>query len=161
MLDLYGQPLPPRVWHGSSNLPETISPSAAKTSWWRPMDHDVYLDPPEEEDEDAAAELQFLLRTAYANIVYDAFLHSDDTSLRDLASAAGLDGLGDEVGILFVTGDQEYAERYGEVCEVDLEASGIIAVLPDDHLCDFRQAWILVLKAGSPFPTLNTPAPAP
>jgi hypothetical protein len=146
-------------YHGSIDpISETVL-CGNETHWWRPMDHAEFLDPPWD-DEDGAdnGELAAELRTAYANIVYEAFISSDDPELRAMAEKAGLAGLGAEVGILFVTDDHQYVERYGPAYEIDADADGVLAVLFDENAS--RPSWMIVMRAGAPFP-LKTPEVQP
>lgn len=165
MQDIYGNHLPEAVWHGSTSdaLPDVLLPASEMKGWWQLIDHDAYLDPQFlEDDPDQRAELDSELRTAYGNAVYEAFRTSDDPDRRRLAEDAGIEGLGREVAILFVTGDQSYAERYGSVVEVGLHADGILAVIPDENIIEERQSWLLVMKAGAPFPVMaSVAAPNP
>lgn len=139
------------LYHGSADpLPETVR-CGDETRWWSPMDHDTFLNPPWDEEIGADnGELASELRTAYANIVYEAFLSSEDVCLRAMAEEYGLSGLGSKVGILFVTPDRDYVERYGEAYEIDLDADGVLDVLADENAS--RTSYFLVLKAGIPFP---------
>lgn len=139
------------LYHGSADpLPETVL-CGDETFWWNPMDHETFLDPPWDQEIGADnGELASELRTAYANIVYEAFLSSEDVSLRAMAEEYGLFGLGAEVGILFVTQHRDYVERYGEAYEIDLAADGILDVLADENAS--RPSYFLVMKAGVPFP---------
>ncbi|NTF17963.1 hypothetical protein G6L37_06070 [Agrobacterium rubi] len=157
MHDIYGNLLPPSVWHGSlaGHLPDTVLPASTVGEWWNVIDHDFYLDPPEAEDVDHRAEIDFEIRTAYANAVYEAFIQSNNPELRAIAESMGLHGLGDEIGIIFVSGDQSYVERYGTVLEVDPRSEGFLAALPDENLVEDRLSWLLVFKAGSPFPAMS------
>jgi hypothetical protein len=155
MQDIYGTPLPEAMWHGSTSdvFPDVVAPAADVRGWWNVMDHGEYLDPPFlGDDADQRAELDAEVRTAYGNAVYEAFRTSDNPELRRMAKEVGLEGLGREVGILFATGDQSYAGQYGSVVEVDLESEGILAVIPDENIIEERQSWLLVLRAGAPFP---------
>ncbi len=104
--------------------------------------------------------MQSELRMAYGNTVFEAFKNSNDPELRAIAQQFGLDALGNEVSILFVTDNPAYAERYGAVVEVDLDADGVLAVIPDDNIVEERGAWMLVLRAGSPFPLVPSPKAA-
>jgi hypothetical protein len=161
MLDINGSHLPENLWHGSTNdeLPETLLSATQNQRWWNVIDHDVYLDPPfDDTDEDQRAELLFEVRTAYGNAVFEAFRTSDDPVLKGIADQFGLEGLGEAVSIIFVTGISSYSERYGTAIEIDLQAEGLLAAIPDDNLAEEKQSWLLVLKAGSPFPRLASPA---
>lgn len=138
-------------YHGSHDpLPEILL-SGDQTRWWNPMDHAEFLDPPWN-DEDGAdnGELAAELRTPYANIVYEAFLSSENPELRMMAESFGLSGLGSQVGILFVTDDRRYVERYGDAHKIDMEADGILDVLFDENAS--RPSWMIVMRAGVPFP---------
>lgn len=144
------------LYHGSAEpLPDTVL-AGDETHWWRPMDHAQFLDPPWD-DEDGAdnGELASELRTAYANIVYEAFLSSEDSETRMMAEDFGLLGLGSQVGILFVTDDLKYVERYGQAHEIDLAADGILDILFDENAS--RPSWIMVMRAGAPFPLKHIP----
>jgi hypothetical protein len=138
-------------YHGSNEPLSSIVTAGDQTRWWSPMDHAEFLNPPWD-DEDGAdnGELAAELRTAYANIVYDSFLSSENAELRMMAENFGLSGLGSQVGILFVTDDLRYVERYGEAHEIDMEAPGILDILPDENAS--RSSWIIVMRAGVPFP---------
>lgn len=162
MIDIYGNHLPEAVWHGCSSpdLPDTIAPASSVGEWWNVIDHDLYLDPIEAEDEDHRAEIDAEVRTAYGNAVYEALISSDDLETRLLAENVGLHGLGEQIGVLFVSGDQSYVERYGPVVEIDLQSEGLLAALPDDNLVEDRLSWLLVFRAGSPFPVTKSPKPA-
>jgi hypothetical protein len=139
------------LYHGSAEQLRDTVLSGDETHWWRPMDHHDFLDPPWDERDGADnGDLAAELRTAYANIVYDAFLNSEDPELQMLAARFGLTGLGSQVGILFVTDDRRYVERYGEAHEIDLAASDLLDILPDENAS--RPSWLLVLRAGAPFP---------
>lgn len=159
--DIYGDYLPANLWHGSttSELPETLRPAADNKQWWNVIDHETFLDPHlHEGDEDQGKELLIEIRTAYGNAVYEAFRNSDDQTLKGMAENLGLDGLGKAVSIVFVTGIASYAERYGAVVEIDHEAEGILAAIPDENLVPERESWLLVLKAGSRFPKVSAPS---
>jgi hypothetical protein len=138
-------------YHGSSEpLSGTVLPGD-ETRWWNPMNHAEFLDPPWD-DEDGAdnGELAAELRTAYANIVYEAFLSSENREMRTMAENFGLSGLGSQVGILFVTDDLKYVERYGQAHEVDMKADGILDILFDENAS--RPSWMIIMRAGAPFP---------
>jgi hypothetical protein len=138
-------------YHGSSEPLSSTVLSGNQTRWWSPIDHAEFLNPPWD-DEDGAdnGELAAELRTAYANIVYDSFLSSENAELRMMAENFGLSGLGSQVGVLFVTDDLRYVERYGEAHEIDMEAPGILDILPDENAS--RPSWMIVMRAGVPFP---------
>jgi hypothetical protein len=160
LVDICGELAPETLWHGSTTevLPETLLSAADNQRWWNVIDHETFLDPQmEENDEDQRAELLSEVRTAYGNAVYEAFRTSSDQTLKAMAEEFGLDGLGNAVSIIFVTGISSYAERYGAAIEIDLEAEGLLAAIPDDNLAAEKQSWLLVLKAGSPFPRLSSP----
>lgn len=153
--DVDGEPVSTQVWHGHQNTkPETtLRPAAEKGGWWQGIDHDFFLHPVfDEADPDEKLEISHQLRTAYANIIYDAFLNSDDRRLHDLASNSGLENLGMKVSILFVTENEDYASSYGNAVEIDLTAEGLLAAIPDENIDRGFGNWLLVFKAGSPFP---------
>lgn len=146
-------------YHGSNEpLPDVLL-AGDQTRWWNPMDHPEFLDPPwDAEDGADNGELAAELRTAYANIVYEAFLSSENPELRMMAESYGLSGLGEHVGILFVTDDRQYVERYGEVHEIDMEAEGILEILFDENAS--RASWMIVFRAGVPFPLKSASPPS-
>jgi hypothetical protein len=138
-------------YHGSSEPLSSTVLSGNQTRWWSPIDHAEFLNPPwDEEDGADNGELAAELRTAYANIVYDSFLSSENAELRAMAENFGLSGLGSQVGILFVTDDLRYVERYGAPHQIDMEADGILDILFDEN--SSRPSWMIVMRAGVPFP---------
>jgi len=69
--------------------------------------------------------------------------------------------LGDAVGMFFVTDRREDAGRYGtSVFEIDLDAEQVLDVIVDPHVRT-HNGWIVLVKAGEPFPIKNAPAPSP
>jgi hypothetical protein len=148
-------------YHGSNDpLPDTLL-AGDQTRWWNPIDHAEFVDPPwNHEDGADNGELAAELRTAYANIVYEAFLSSENPELRTMAENFGLSGLGSQVCILFVTDDLRYVERYGKAHEIDINADGILDILFDENAS--RPSWMIVMRAGMPFPLKNVqPSPLP
>ncbi|TLX16879.1 hypothetical protein [Rhizobium sp. MHM7A] len=153
--DVDGEAVAIRVWHGTQNADQatTLLPACEKGGWWQFIDHDSFLNPVfNEDDPDERLERIHQLRTAYANIVYDALLHSEEESLSDLAKHSGLENLGKEVRILFVTENEDYARSYGPAIEINLAAEGLLAAIPDENINRGFGNWLLVFKAGSPFP---------
>lgn len=158
MLDIYGEPLPLRVWHGTEvGLPDIVRPAKAG-QWWHQMDHDDYLAKLADEDlvyDPDYAEIDAELRLSYANLVFEALRTSARPEISELTKG-GITALGEKVGILFVSGDQEYAGRwYGQTYEIDLHSADVLTAVPDHNLSPDRQSWILVLRAGAPFPKLS------
>jgi hypothetical protein len=153
--DVDGEFVATQVWHGSQSIEQgaTLLPASEIGGWWQFIEHDTFLNPVFNDGEpDERLELQHQLRTSYANIVYDAFLHSKDEGLCRLAEEFGLQKLGNAVSIIFVTENEAYARTYGPAIEIDLEAEGILAVIPDENINRGFGNWLLVFKAGSPFP---------
>lgn len=142
-------------YHGSNEPLSGTLLAGDQTRWWKTMDHAEFLDPPWDEQDGADnGELAAELRTAYANIVYEAFLTSEDPELRAMAESHGLSGLGTQVGILFVTDDRRYVERYGEAHEIDMESEGVLDIIFDENAS--RASWMMVMRAGVPFPLKST-----
>lgn len=153
--DVDGEAVAIQVWHGTQNSDQAtpLLPACENGGWWQFIDHDIFLNPVfNEGDPDERLEMEHQLRTAYANIVYDAFLHSEDRNLSDLAKHSGLQSLGREVSILFVTENEDYASSYGPTIEINLAAEGLLAAIPDENIDRGFGNWLLVFRAGSPFP---------
>lgn len=154
----------PDVYHGSASeiAGNVVKAGREGTHWWRVIDHDVFLDPPYDEgDPDHNMEMDHDVRTAYGNTVYEVFASSQNPDLKDMAHKYGLHGLGEEVGILFVGMDRNYVEsRYGPSVQIDLEAEGVLAIIPDDNVPS-GGCWMVVMRAGSPMPISNVSTPAP
>lgn len=153
--DINGEIVAERVWHGSRSATQEaiLVPASEKGGWWQFIDHETFLNPIFSDDHpDERYELHHQLRTSYVNIVYDAFLNSDDQGLCTLAKELGLQKLGDALSIIFVTENETYASGYGPPIEIDLEAEGLLSAIPDENIDRGFGNWVLVLKAGSPFP---------
>jgi hypothetical protein len=153
--DVDGEMVSNQVWHGSQSAEQatTLLPACEMGGWWQRIDHESFLDPVfTGDDPDEQLEIEHQLRTAYANIVYNAFLHSEDRNLSGLAKSSGLENLGREVSIIFVTENEDYASSYGPAIEIDLEAEGLLAAIPDENINRGFGNWLLVFRAGSPFP---------
>ena len=153
--DINGEFIAEQVWHGGQDIEPgaKLLPASDKGGWWQLIDHETFLNPPlNEQDPNERLELDHQLRTAYANIVYEAFVGSGNNTLCKLATKHGLQNLGNEVSIIFVSENRDYAESYGIVLEIDLDADGLLAAISDQNINRGFGNWLLVLNAGSSFP---------
>ena len=147
--------VPDVLWHGSQDPIEPGTPCvpACECRWWREIPW---------EDYDAGIEGEE--RTAYANIVFEHLgLRSPDSGdVPDWAHGiSGIEELGQEVGILFVTDDRSVAEdRYGPAKAIDMKSADILDLVPDPNPGTYN-AWIAVIRTGSPIPVLQTQTSGP
>jgi hypothetical protein len=153
MRDIDGNLLPDELYHGTtcSELPEQLLAANKVKGWWNLMEHQEFLAVVDDDDPDFIMESDHEKRTSYANIVYEAMRTSNNETLRMTATRAGLERLGDDIAILFVTVSKSYAEQFGRVIEIDRNAEGLMLAIPDDNSIS-SQSWILVFEAGSIFP---------
>jgi hypothetical protein len=97
----------------------------------------------------------------YANIVWEQ-LGLRDRSRANVPDWAkhirSFDQMVQEIGILFVTDREADAERYGETFKIDLDAEQVLDVIEDPHVRT-HNGWIVLIKAGEPFPLLDPPNP--
>lgn len=155
MADFFIGNVPDVLWHGSVNHLEAgmVCKPARDCAWWREMPWEAY-------DDDVEGEW----RTAYANLVWEHLgLRSPESGeVPEWASnIATIEELGEAVSIMFVTDDREKAEeRYGPAHAIDMTSEDILDVVPDPNVTIYN-AWVIVMRAGSPLPLLGTPAPAP
>jgi hypothetical protein len=163
MQDIFGNEIGGSLWHGiQGDPPSTLKPASEVGGWWRVIDQDLFLNPDfEVEDEDQRRELDAELRTAYGNIVFEALSTSDNTDFRSVAEIHGLAGVGNAVSLVFVTADPAYAQKYGDVIEIDPASDGFMMAIPDDNVHRDYACWLLVFKAGSDFPLAPASAPSP
>lgn len=141
--------VPGDLYHGtaSPDLLSGLCPPAVECSWWSRSswdDYHTWMDGGSLGDN----------QIPYANIIWDQLRlwekgrPNTPTWAKKVRS---FDQLGTTVGLLFASADPEYASQYGEVFNIDLSAEQVLDVVHDPHVRS-NSAWIILLKAGEPFP---------
>jgi len=146
-----------RMWHGTATpgFLDGPVPPARKCHWWSESDWDHHDDWMEGVGDPE-------LGIPYANIIWEQLGLREEGRPQAPEWARGIksfEELGMTVGILFVSPDREYAESwYGPTVEIDLSADQVLGVVWDPHIQN-RDAYIVLIKAGEPFPVVKAPAP--
>jgi len=145
------------MWHGTATpgFLDGPVPPASQCGWWSRSTwehHDAWMDGVGDPEN----------RIPYANIIWDQLGLRERGRPNAPEWAKGIRSfkeLGETVGMLFVSPDREYVESWygGPALEIDLSADQVLDVVWDPHI-QRRDAYIVLIKAGEPFPVLKPPA---